>query len=147
MSDISPAREDERDWEIDEQRRLEICATEPIRTPGRIQGHGTLLGIDEPTQTVVLASENADSRLGQRVRELGSDPLIWTVQHGVAVDPVRVEFDGALCDVIVHRGTDPLLVELEPVVPGLEYVRTGVVSAIQELAPLTDPDAGKCSPR
>ncbi|TDN91406.1 sensor domain-containing diguanylate cyclase [Microbacterium sp. BK668] len=140
MSDISPAREDEREWEIDEQRRLELCAAEPIRTPGRIQGHGTLLGVDEPTQTVVLASENADRWLGQRVRDVGNDTMLWTVQHGVAVDPVRVEFDGQLHDMIVHRGTDPLLVELEPVVPGLEYVRTGVVSAIQELAPLTDPD-------
>ncbi|QIG39296.1 diguanylate cyclase [Microbacterium sp. 4R-513] len=140
MEDISPAREDERDWQIDEQRRLELCATEPIRTPGRIQGHGTLLGIDEPTQTVVLASENADRWLGQRLRDLGNDTLTWTVLHGAAVDPVRVEFDGQMQDVIVHRGTEPLLVELEPIVPGLEYVRTGVVTAIQDLAPLTDAD-------
>jgi diguanylate cyclase (GGDEF)-like protein len=140
VSDVSPAREDERDWELDEQRRLELCAVEPIRTPGRIQSHGTVLGIDEPTQTVVYASENADRWLGRRVRDMGNDALTWTVLDGVAVDPVRLEFEGALHDVVVHRGTTPLLVEFEPVVPGLEYVRTNVISAIQELAPLTDPD-------
>lgn len=141
MSDVSPAREEERDeWEIDEQRRLEICAAEPIRTPGRIQSHGTLLGFDEPTETVVLASENADHLLGRRLREFGSDTITWTVLHGDAVDPVRIELEGQWYDMIVHRGTQPLLVELEPVVAGLDYVRTAVVSAIQELAEINDPD-------
>src|SRR3954453_19995371 len=82
VTELSPPREDERDWHIDEQRRLALCAAEPIRTPGRIQGHGTLLGIDEPTQTVVLASENADHWLGRRLRDLGSEGLTWTGLHG-----------------------------------------------------------------
>ena len=140
VPELSPARPDERDRELDEQWRLKMCAAEPIRTPGRIQSHGTVLGIDEPTQTVVYASENADRWLGRRVRDMGNDALTWTVLDGVAVDPVRLEFEGALQDVIVHRGTSPLVVEFEPVVPGLEYVRTSVISAIQELAPITDPD-------
>src|SRR6478609_1053917 len=140
VPELSPARPDERDRELDEQWRLKMCAAEPIRTPGRIQSHGTVLGIDEPTQTVVYASENADRWLGRRIRDMGNDALTWTVLDGVAVDPVRLEFEGALHDVVVHRGTAPLLVEFEPLVPGLEYVRTNVISAIQELAPLTDPD-------
>src|SRR3954449_5799688 len=86
---LSPPRPDERerDRELDEQWRLKMCAAEPIRTPGRIQSHGTVLGIDEPTQTVVYASENADRWLGRRVRDMGNDALTWTVLDGVAVDP------------------------------------------------------------
>ncbi|WP_345800628.1 diguanylate cyclase [Microbacterium sp. AZCO] len=140
MSEITPARQAERDWALDEQRRLEICAAEPIRTPGRIQSHGTLLGIDEPTETIVLASEDAERWLGRRLRDLGDDDLAWTVLHANAVDPVRVELEGERYDVIVHRGTSPLVVELEPIIPDLEYVRTRVVAAIQELARSSDAD-------
>src|SRR5690606_38803714 len=39
--------------------RLQECAKEPIRTPGRIQSDGVLLGIDPRTTAVVIASENA----------------------------------------------------------------------------------------
>lgn len=139
VTDISPAREDDRAWAVDERRRLELCAAEPIRTPGRIQSHGTLLGVDEATQVIVLASENAERWLGLNVRDLDSDAITWAVVHGVAVDPVRAEVDGIFHDVVVHRGTDPLLLEFEPVIAGLDYVRTRVVTAIQELAPVSDP--------
>lgn len=47
---------------------LEACAQEPIRTPGSIQQHGFLLGIDPETSSVVLASENAADFLGVPVK-------------------------------------------------------------------------------
>ncbi|WP_239453146.1 MULTISPECIES: diguanylate cyclase [Microbacterium] len=120
--------------------RLQECSTEPIRTIGRIQSHGLLFGVDEVTGVVVVASENAEHWLGRDLREAESSVLTWAIGHGVAVDPVRAEFEGQTYDVIPHRGTSPLLLELEPVVPDLDYVRTGVVSAIQRLAGITDPD-------
>lgn len=123
-----------------EMLRLRECSTEPIRTIGAIQSHGRLFAIDEVTGLVVAASANAEEWLGRDLREAGSEMLTWSIGHGVALDPVRAEFDGGLYDVIVHRGTSPLLLELEPVVPELDYVRTGVVSAIQRLAGITDPD-------
>ncbi|WP_374315023.1 diguanylate cyclase domain-containing protein [Microbacterium sp.] len=139
MTDI-PAlpHEDERARVAAEALRLQECAAEPLRTIGRIQSHGTLFGIDEQTGTVVVASEDAEHWLGRSLDQSGSETLTWAVSHAVAVDPVRVEFEGASYDAIVHRGTDPLVVELEPVIPELEYVRTGVVSAIQRLATVTD---------
>lgn len=104
--------------------RLRECSTEPIRTIGAIQSHGILFAIDEVTGVVVAASANAESWLGRDLREAGSEMVTWSIGHGVAVDPVRAEFEGTLYDVIAHRGTSPLLLELEPVVPELEYVRT-----------------------
>lgn len=141
MTDISAVPyEDARARELAETHRLQECAAEPIRIIGRIQSHGILLAIDETTETIVAASDNASAWLGRRLRETASDSLIWAASHAAAIDPVRAEFEGATYDVIVHRGQEPLLVELEPVVPELEYVRTGVVGAIQRLSAVTDPD-------
>lgn len=123
-----------------ETLRLQACSQEQIRTIGRIQAHGALFGIDEATGVVVVASENVEHWLGRDLRDAGSDTLSWAISQGLAVDPVRAEFEGAVYDVIAHRGTVPLVVELEPVVPELDYVRTGVVGAIQRLAEVTDPD-------
>ena len=120
--------------------RLRECAAEPIRMIGRIQSHGALFGIDEQTGRVVVASENVDHWLGRDLREAGDAALSWALDHGLAVDPLRVVFEGATYDVVPHPGTSPKLLELEPVIPGLDYVRTGVVGAIQRLATISDPD-------
>lgn len=141
MTDIPAlSHEEERQRAAAEALRLQECAAEPIRTIGRIQSPGVLFAIDEPTGVVVVASENAEQWLGRSLSEAESETLIWAVSHAVAVDPVRAEFEGATYDVVVHRGTSPLIVELEPIVPQLEYVRTGVVRAIQVLSGITDPD-------
>ncbi len=141
MTDI-PAlpHEDERSRSAAEALRLQECAAEPLRTIGRIQSHGTLFAVDEQTGVVVVASQDAEHWLGRRLDESGSETLTWAVSHAGAIDPVRVDFEGSAYDAIVHRGTDPLVVELEPAVVELDYVRTGVVSAIQRLATITDPD-------
>jgi diguanylate cyclase (GGDEF) domain len=126
--------------DADELRRLEECAREPIRTPGRIQSHGTLLGVDPATGVVVTASEDASDWLGRSLADAGSDALHYAARTGNAVDPVRLEWRGADADAIVHRAGGLAIVELEPVVEGLEYVRTGVVGAIQRLSALTTVD-------
>ncbi len=126
--------------DADELRRLEECAREPIRTPGRIQSHGTLLGVDPATGVVVTASENAAAWLGRPLADARSDALDYAARTGNAVDPVRIEWDGGAADAIVHRSGGLALVELEPVLEGVEYVRTGVVGAIQRLSALTSVD-------
>ncbi|GAA1936137.1 hypothetical protein GCM10009775_30040 [Microbacterium aoyamense] len=141
MTDTStPSPDEHRERLLAEQRRAEECAAEPIRTIGRIQSHGYLFGVDEATGLVVMAGENSAEWLGRDLREAGDSTLSWAIDQSLAVDPVRAEFDGMRCDVIVHRGTSPLIVELEPVIPDLDYVRTGVVGAIQRLSGITDPD-------
>ncbi|MGN6503049.1 MAG: diguanylate cyclase domain-containing protein [Pseudolysinimonas sp.] len=121
-----------------ERDRLEQCAREAIRTPGRIQSHGRLLGVDPATSTVTVISENAAGWLGRRISDLGSPSLSWAVASGSQVDPTRIEVDGAAYDAIAHPAQGRILIELEPVIPDQEYARTSVVSAIQRLAAIDD---------
>jgi diguanylate cyclase (GGDEF)-like protein len=125
-------------WGPDERLRLQQCAAEPLRTPGRIQAFGTLLAVDAQTGTIVVTSDDATQWLGRPLSEAGDDTLTWAFSHGLAIDPVRVVFDGERYDAVVHRGSNPVIIELEPGIPDLEYVRTGVVTAIQRLAGITD---------
>lgn len=121
----------------DELRRLEECAKEPIRTPGMIQAHGALLGIDSATQVVVVASENARDWLGRPFAAIADPALEYAARTGAAIDPVRVTWEGVPSDAIVHRVDDLTLVEIEPVPEGNEYARTAVVSAIASLSSAT----------
>ena len=123
----------------DEAARLVECAAEQIRTIGLLQSYGFLLGVDELTGTVVLASANAERFLGRVLRN-ESDRLDWILNHGSALDPVRAELDGQTVDVIVHRDSSPMLVEFEAAVPDLDYARTGVVHAIHRMSAVTDID-------
>ena len=93
MTDLfSRIFDDDRARDTAEILRLQECAAEPIRTIGRIQSHGILFGVDEPTGVVVVASENVEHWLGRDLRESGSEMLIWAIGEGVAVEPVRAEF-------------------------------------------------------
>jgi diguanylate cyclase (GGDEF)-like protein len=123
--------------DADELRRLEECAKEPIRTPGMIQAHGTLLGVDPATHVIVVASENASAWLGRRLSDVGDADLEYAVRSGRPVDPVRVTWAGVAADAIVHRVDDLILVELETVPETGEYARTAVVEAITSLSSVT----------
>lgn len=118
----------------DELRRLAECAREPIRTPGAIQGHGTLLGVDPASQVIVVVSENAREWLGRPIADVGNPDLEYAARSGRAVDPVRVEWQGSPADAIVHAVDGLTIVEVEPVPPGNEYARTAVVEAITRLS-------------
>lgn len=122
----------------DEIRRLEECAQEPIRTPGSIQSHGTLLGVDVDTARVVVASEDAADWLGRSIAEAGDSSLEYAVRTGNALDPVRVPWGTDMVDAIVHHVEGLAIVELEPVTPGVEYARTAVVTALQRLSTISD---------
>lgn len=136
---MTPAFADERSREADERRRLAECATEQIRTCGRIASHGVLFGVDEASASVVVARADLEHWLGRSTAEF-DETLRDAISHGSAIDPVRVRFEGETYDAIVHRSTNPLLVELEPVILTLDYRRSGVVGALQRLASITDPD-------
>ncbi|MDH6180203.1 chemotaxis family two-component system sensor kinase Cph1 [Microbacteriaceae bacterium SG_E_30_P1] len=121
----------------DEQLRLEQCSREPIRTPGRIQSHGMLFVVDNSTHEIVVASENARRYLGTR---LDHPQIVEALDAGTVVDPVRVTFDDEQFDAIIHPGDTTSIVELEQTIVGVEYARTSVVSAIQRLAFINDPE-------
>lgn len=44
---------------------LDLCAQEPIRVPGSIQPHGTLVVADPDDRRIVQASANAKALLGK----------------------------------------------------------------------------------
>ena len=123
-----------------EQRRLAECSVEAIRTPGRIQSHGILLGVDAISGRVDVASENAGSLLGRHVSDLGSQTVEWAVASGAHIDPVRVELGGAAYDAITHQLGDRAIIEFEPEITSIGYARTSVVGAIQRLSQLAEVD-------
>jgi len=118
----------------DELQRLAECAQEPIRTPGRVQAYGTLLGVAPESGRIVVASEDAEAWLGKRVHDLGEPQLEYAVRSGVALDPVRFMWRGVPADAIVHSADGLCIVEIDPLPPGNDYARVAVVSAIQKLA-------------
>lgn len=107
-----------------ELARLDACAREPIRTPGTIQPHGALLGLDPTTLAILAASENAaewleaggpvlgqpltavtDETFESDLRELLDDPR--------GANPLTYVLSSGACDVIVHRTPSLILLEFE----------------------------------
>jgi diguanylate cyclase (GGDEF)-like protein len=118
----------------DELGRVAACAQEPIRTPGRVQAHGTLFGVAPESDRIVVVSDDAEEWLDKRIVDLGEPQLEYAVRSGVALDPVRLTWRGAPADAIVHRADGLCIVEIDPLPPGNDYARVAVVTAIQKLA-------------
>jgi diguanylate cyclase (GGDEF)-like protein len=125
---------------LSEQRRLEECVQEPIRTPGRIQSHGILFAWNRVTQRIDVISENATEWLGRSIAELGSSTLEWCVTSGVHADPVRVDVGGVSYDAIAHEIGDRVIVELEQHADSAEFPSTSVIGAIRTLAQVETAD-------
>jgi chemotaxis family two-component system sensor kinase Cph1 len=112
---------------VGEQERLDICAREPIHTPGAVQPHGALLVLDASGLRITHASENSERLLGVPASALLGMPLsdvtgVATLatftdvldDHSPAANPVAVTVAGRLFDVIVHRADARILIEFEP---------------------------------
>ena len=110
----------------DELLRLAQCVQEPIRSPGTIQPHGALLGLDPISLEIVVASDNCadilgiDTRaaLGQPVHLVTGKP--WVSTHlasgsPAAANPLSLDLDSRRFEVIVHRGGPLLIVEFVPI--------------------------------
>ena len=110
-----------------EQRRLEECSQEPIRTPGAIQPHGALLAIDRLTRVVEHASDNCgliigtdaeailgsplDTVVGEEWAAANAEVLAGTVQ---AKNPLAITLAGQRFDVIIHQVAGLAVLEFEP---------------------------------
>lgn len=108
---------------------LSNCATEPIHVPGSIQPHGILLGIEEPSLTIRIASRSAipwlgkdlDSIVGSSLAGHLTDQSVGTLLGAMAlVDPVargpfRLQLRSEqMFDALVHRSDGLVVLELEP---------------------------------
>ncbi|MET0861229.1 MAG: diguanylate cyclase [Microbacterium sp.] len=132
----------------DERRRLEECSREPIRTPGAIQPHGALLGVDRERFVIEVASENCAAMLGcpdplgePLARVVGAE-FASTIQHFVATggaNPLMFATAHAAFDVMVHEVDDTVVIEFEPVLPRtLQQTTSALYAIIQRLAHSAD---------
>lgn len=129
---------------LTEQTRLEACSAEPIRTPGSIQPHGALLGVDRESRLIVVVSENSEEFfgvppervLGHTVEDfVGEDSLPALRAAADGANPVPVMLGGRRIDAIVHRGEGPLaFVEVEEPVEWESDSASAVYAAAQRLA-------------
>lgn len=98
---------------------LDVCAREPIRTPGAIQPHGALLCLDAASLRVRQRSANAAAFLdglldGDAPAPALARPLAAWRDGGASALVERLEHDGRAFDLAAHRLSDRLVVEFEP---------------------------------
>jgi len=136
---------------VGEQERLDICAREPIHTPGAVQPHGAVLVLDPAGLRITHASENSERLLGLAASALLGVPLSDVTgiaalatftdvldEHSAAANPVPVTVGGRLFDVIVHRADARILVEFEPASTDTESAAPAAVyRAMHRLAQAT----------
>jgi chemotaxis family two-component system sensor kinase Cph1 len=132
----------------DEQLRLIECVQEPIRTPGTIQRHGALLGLDPDSLEIMVASDNSAAILGIDARAALGQPFhlvtgeAWVSENLAsnappAANPLSFERGAQCFEVIVHRGGPLLLVEFEPIDgDGVDTSAVDVYGAMHRLAGL-----------
>ena len=105
---------------------LDLCAQEPIRFPGSIQPHGTLVVVDPNSRRIVQASANAPALLGQR---RGSSVLGLSVTELVGETAERqidawlanpdsnylrtLEVNGERLQVLGHQTAQGIILEFE----------------------------------
>ena len=121
----------------DEELRLRECAGEPIHLIDRVQSHGSLLGVDQGI--ITLVSADLAHWLGTPLRDTHTALSAVVQGHQEGTCSLQVTLDGAPHDVIVHRGTQPLLIELEPSLDSAEFSISAVMDAIHRIGELTDP--------
>jgi PAS domain S-box-containing protein len=110
---------------------LTHCDKEPIHLPGRIQAHGVLLVLREPTLTLVQVSENVADFLGRPIGELLGQsliaclredqlaPLLECLREQSLTEPVRRDLvlstptGERRFDAFLHRSSGALVLELE----------------------------------
>jgi light-regulated signal transduction histidine kinase (bacteriophytochrome) len=104
-----------------------------LRTPGRIQGFGTMLALHPRTLRVLCASENSGAELGIAQPELlgralaefaGPQSSIAELREAAADEmpvfqnPVPLEVGGRRFDAVLHAQDGLIIAELEKLVPG-----------------------------
>ncbi|MCC2669856.1 MAG: cph1, partial [Armatimonadetes bacterium] len=134
------------------------CAREPIHIPGRIQSHGVLLALEEPSLRIRQLSANTEPFLGQPAERLlgtmlgellSPDQLELLCAHLTRADlsdvnPLTLTVgSGAAArtfDAILHRSGGLLILELEPSADrgpsfqGFYHLVRGSVSRLQSAA-------------
>ncbi len=122
----------------------ELCAGERIHLPGAIQPHGVLLGVDQATGVVVVASVNATAILGVAVQDrtladIVDDDFAAEVSRRTAsgdLDPelpweTSITIAAGSFDVAGHLHDGLVLLEIEPVIPIAQSQAKSVARLLQ----------------
>jgi len=118
----------------EEQRRLEECSQEPIRTPGAIQPHGALIAVNRITGLIEHTSDNCAQILGIEAALILGEPIAavtgddWASLHtevftGTAhsKNPLAITIGGLRFDLIVHQLAALTVLEFEPSLTAGDY--------------------------
>jgi light-regulated signal transduction histidine kinase (bacteriophytochrome) len=149
-----------RDVTADEVDLLQ-CAREPIHIPGRIQSHGVLLALEEPSLQLRQVSANAEQFFGRPADQLVGasladflerEQLNTLCEHLQRADladlnPLSLTLRGAASDqpydAIIHRSGGLLILELEPAAGtptfhGFYHLVRGAVSRLHGAASIEE---------
>lgn len=110
------------------------CDRYNFETPGKIQSHGALLLLQEPSLVVVQLSQNALKILGVDHKVMINQPILNFLTEPSKnilakalkstdlsmVNPVRLDFNGKLNDAIFLRKDGFLYIEIEPITADAE---------------------------
>jgi len=105
------------------------CDRFNFETPGKIQGHGVMLLLQEPTLNLIQLSQNTSKIIGIDHKQLINQPItnfleqgsIVTLQRALKstnfsmINPLRLNFKGKEVDAILLRSDGFLFIELEEV--------------------------------
>jgi light-regulated signal transduction histidine kinase (bacteriophytochrome) len=134
------------------------CADEQIRLPGSIQPHGFMLGLDEPGERIVLASENAEAFLGTPLKLILGSPIDLLVERELlsairnqrcAVEPEGMvtylgvyTLRGDLFAVVTHCIESKRILEFERQdrLVGAEMMNSIITNFVGTLSKLETPD-------
>ncbi len=105
------------------------CDRFNFEKPGKIQSHGAMLIVQEPSLNIVQLSQNTDEILGINHRQMINQPIVSFLDEKSAkkfqktlsstdfsmVNPLRMNFQGTTVDLILHRYGGFLFAEAEPI--------------------------------
>lgn len=123
---------------------LSNCDREPIQIPGSIQPHGAMLVVSPADFSLLFASQNAKTLLGDAAPVTPGTPLIeiigseaaHTIRNASAKAGgsevagielgITVAHTSALLDMIVHRHKNRVIIEFEPSLDGAQSAKNAL---------------------
>ncbi|MCC5943749.1 MAG: GAF domain-containing protein [Bernardetiaceae bacterium] len=124
------------------------CDRYNFETPGKIQSHGAMLVLHEPSLNIVQLSQNTQTILGIDHKQMVNQPISAFLDAASAdrfqkstsstdfsmINPLRLEFkSGKSCDAMLIRHDGFLIAEIEPVRHDVSNADTYQMAAMQAM--------------
>lgn len=123
------------------------CDRYNFETPGKIQSHGALFVMQEPALNILQISQNTDVIVGIQHREMINQPITNFLDPKSSeklikstnstdfsmVNPLSLSFRGRVCDVVLIRVGNFLVVEVEPAPDDRDNIEAYQMGAMQAM--------------